>query len=150
MTYWKATLQKVIQGHNKSQFFLFSAFLLLSLLLPVTGVRAQQTAKDTLSKAFYDTLKVRTEKNQITRLLYDFIVVDQDVKIKMRDRMSSTVPFDPYSGYKIRSIRILRLDSFGTDVNDPFISNPTKFEKLLNSSYVKTRRFVLEIYLFFK
>jgi len=114
------------------------------------GVKAQQVARDTLSKAFYDTLKVRTEKNQITRLLYDFIVVDQDVKVKMRDRMSSTVPFDPYSGYKIRSIRILRLDSFGTDVNNPFVSNPTKYEKLLNSSYVKTRRFVLEKYLFFK
>jgi hypothetical protein len=123
----------------------------MSLLLFVPEAKAQkQTEKDTLSKAFYDTLKVRTEKNKITRLLYDFMVVDQDGKEKVRDRMSSTVPFDPFSGYRIRSVRILRLDSFGTDVDNPFTSNATKYEKMLNASYIKTRRFVLEKYLFFK
>lgn len=140
-----------MQRHNKCRFFLFQTFLFLSLWLFGPVVKAQeQTSKDTLSKAFFDTLKVRTESNRVTRLVYDFIVVDQDAKVKVRDRMSSTVTFDPYSGYKIRSIRILRLDSFGTDVDNPFTSNPTRYEKMLNASYIKTRRFVLEKYLFFK
>jgi hypothetical protein len=131
---------------------LFFPFLLLLCLLLITSESYSQntTPRDTLSKAFYDTLKARSEKNRITRLLYDFIIVTPDSSGKVRDRLSSTRPFDEYKGYKIRNTQIVRLNAFGTDINDPQNYTPTKGEKFLNASYIKTRRFVLQKYLLFK
>jgi|WetSurMetagenome_2_1015567.scaffolds.fasta_scaffold67607_2 hypothetical protein len=151
MMFWETTLRKVIKIHNRGSVFLFPALLILSLFLFNPVSKAQdQTVKDTISKAFYDTLRVRTEKNKITRLIYDFLVVNEDMKVKVRDRMSSTKPFDQYEGMIIRNIQIVRLNAFGTDVDDPLYDNPTNTEHLLNASYIKTRHFVLQKYLLFK
>lgn len=150
MTCWKTTDFKVSRPYNKRTF-------LFSLLLPAlcfftfnAELNAQIiTPTDTLSQSFYDSLRVRAQKNIFTRVLYDFLIVTPD-STSNKVRMSSTRPFDNYEGLTIRNIQILRLNAFGTDVDNPLTYNPSKGTKLLNSTYIKTRRFVLQKYLLFR
>lgn len=123
----------------------------LCLVLYCSELDAQiVTVGDTLTQSFYDTLKVRAEKNKFTRFLYDFLIVTPDSSTSTRDRLSSTRPFAKYDGFIIRNTQIIRLNAFGTDIEKPLVYNPSKGEKLLNASYIKTQRFVLQKYLLFK
>jgi hypothetical protein len=129
---------------------LFVSFLLLSLFFHGFIARAQEpVTPDTLSKAFYDSLKVRAEKRKLTSLLYDMIVVSPAPPGNARDKMTSTSTFEAYGGRIIRNREIIRLDAFGYDIEDPESMSPSGAEKFANSTYTKTRRFVLNHHLLF-
>lgn len=128
--------------------------LILLLLLfssPGTGLRAQGVSQvDTLSVAFYDSLKIRAEKRRITSLLYDMFIVSPAAKGSARENLKSTSAFDPYEGRIIRNIEIIRLNAFGTNIDNPTAKDPSKAEKILNSTYTKTKTFILNKYLLFR
>lgn len=108
------------------------------------------TLNDTLSRAFYDSLKVRAERRRITGLLYDMIIVKPSSPGSAREKMRNTSSFDPYAGRVIRFKEIIRLNAFGTDIDNPSENDPSRPEKILNSSYTKTKRLILNKYLLFK
>lgn len=122
----------------------------LLLFSPGSHLKAQEvTPNDTLSKAFYDSLKVRAEKRRITSLLYDMIIVRPVPPGSARENMKNTSAYDAYEGRVIRNMQIIRLNAFGTNIDNPEENDPSKVEKLLNSSYTKTKKFVLNKYLLF-
>jgi len=135
-----------------NKFILPGSFLILCLLLlfPGSHLKAQEvTPNDTLSKAFYDSLKVRAEKRRITSLLYDMIIVRPVPPGSARENMKNTSAYDAYEGRVIRNMQIIRLNAFGTNIDNPEENDPSKVEKLLNSSYTKTKNFILKKYLLF-
>ncbi len=129
---------------------LFFSLLLLFLFFPLFTAGAQESVTaDTLSKAFYDSLKVRAERRKLTSLLYDMIVVSPAPPGNARDKMTSTSSYEAYSGRIIRNREVIRLDAFGFNIEDPESRSPSRAEKLANSTYTKTRRFVLIQHLLF-
>lgn len=129
-----------------------SLFLLFLLFpSPGQGLRAQGVSQvDTLTVAFYDSLKIRAEKRRITRVLYDMIIVSPAAKGSARENLKSTSAFDPYEGRIIRNSEIIRLNAFGTNIDNPTAKDPSKAEKILNSTYTKTKTFILNKYLLFR
>lgn len=92
---------------------------------------------------------MRAEKNRLTRLLYDIIVVTPPAGASLKDNLGSTKPFLQYEGLVIRNREIMRLNAFGTNIDDPVFYDPTKIEKILNSTYTKSKNFVLGKYMLF-
>jgi hypothetical protein len=114
-------------------------------------MQAQEvTPDDTLSRAFYDSLRVRAERRRITSLLYDMIIVSPAPPGSAREELRNTSAFDPYEGSVIRKKEIIRLNAFGTNIDNPSEYDPSRPEKLLNSSYTKTKRLILNKYLLFR
>ncbi len=125
--------------------------LLLLFPLPGQGLRAQGVKPpDTLSVAFYDSLKIRAEKRKITSLLYDMIIVSPAAKGSARENLKSTSAFDAYEGMIIRNREIIRLNAFGANIDNPTGNDPSKAEKMLNTTYTKTKIFILNKYLLFR
>ncbi len=125
--------------------------LIPALLANVSPALAQDdTLRDTISRALYDTLKIKAEKRRITSLIYDMVFVNKPVAGNGRKKMSSTAPFEEYSGRVVRKREIIRLNAFGTNLDDPLVYKPTKTGRFLNSTYLKTRRFILNQYMLFR
>lgn len=78
------------------------------------------------------------------------IVVSPPPPGSARDKMTNTSDYEAFSGRVIRRREIIRLNAFGTDMYNPAEYDPTRTEKFLNSTYTKTRRFVLLQYLLFR
>lgn len=128
-------------------------FLIFTTVFLVTGLEINgqdSVSPDTLSKAFYDSLKVKAEKRKLTRLLYDMVVVTSPAPGSARKKMTNTADYEPYAGRVIRHLEIIRLNAFGSDIDNPAEYNPSKAEKFMNSTYTKTRRFVLSHHLLFR
>ena len=82
---------------NRTFKTLFFPFLTLFIILHGLPVAAQGTsAPDTLSRAFYDTLKVRAEKRRLTSLLYDMIIVTPAPSGHAREKLASTPAYKSY------------------------------------------------------
>jgi hypothetical protein len=129
------------------------SLILLLLLFSSSGpgLRAQGVSQvDTLSVDFYDSLKIRAEKRRITSLLYDMIIVSPAAKGSARENLKSTSAFDAYEGMIIRNHEIIRLNAFGTNIDNPTVKDLSKAEKTLNSTYTKTKTFILNKYLLFR
>jgi hypothetical protein len=124
--------------------------ILFNLFTGMTISAQEETKNDSISKAFYDSLRVKAEKRRITSLLYDMIVVTRAPRGTARENMASTSFYDEYEGKIIRNRKVIRLNAFGTDLDDPEDYKPSRTEKLLNSTYTKTKRFILNQYLLFK
>lgn len=62
-------------------------------------VTAQEGANpDTISRAFYDTIRVRSEKRKLTSLLYDMLFVSPPSAGNVREKMKSTSRYDEFEG----------------------------------------------------
>ncbi len=135
---------------NKSILTASFFILCLSILSPGSVLKAQEVPPaDTLSKAFYDSLRVRAEKKRITSMLYDMIIVGPVPRGSARENLRNTSAFDKYEGMVIRNVEVIRLNAFGTNIDNPAEDDPSKAEKLLNSTYTKTKKFILNRYLLF-
>ncbi len=139
------------QCANSTVKTVFCSILTLIFSLPAFNARAQDSSvPDSLSKAFYDSLKVKAERRRLTSLLYDMIIVAPPTQGPAREELKSTRTYEAYEGKTIRSIEIIRLDAFGQDINDPEDKSPSRAERLMNSTYTKTRKFVLSQHLVFR
>lgn len=126
-------------------------FLILFLsVFPLLKPCAQGVPQDTLSRAFYDSLKVKAERRRFTSLLYDMLIVSHAPPGSARENMTSTAPYDNYSGRIIRNRELVRLNAFGTAIDNPAEYDPSRTEKVMNSTYTKTKRFVLNQYILFR
>lgn len=103
-----------------------------------------------MSRAFYDSLKVRAERKKITGRLYDMLIVNPDRSGSARQRMTNTSALEPYQGMVIRKKEIIRLNAFGTNIDNPSENDPSRPEKFLNSTYTKTKKLILNKHLLFR
>ena len=128
-------------------------FFLIQFLFFSPGlvtVAQERPPDDTLSRAFYDSLKVRAERRKLTTLLYDMMIVSPGHGANTRANMTSTAPFEEYEGKVIRFREVIRLNAFGANIDNPGQVNPSRGERLLNTTYTKSKRFILNKYLLFR
>jgi len=92
---------------------------------------------------FFDSLKSRASKNIISKQLYDLIIVSRKTPDNKRITGTSDADFIEYSGKKIRSIEIQRLDVFGVNIKNPGLVNPKKIERIFNKTHVNTNEAII-------
>lgn len=125
---------------------LFSREVLLSM--PGSIIPTPVKLKDR-NIIFFDSLKVRASKNQLTKKLYNIMVVRGDTTIKKQFTGRSDEGYLAYEGKKIRKIVIQRLNVFGANINNPTSSNPTRIENLLNKTHFNTNEGIIRKNLLF-
>ena len=129
-------------------------YLILACLLQPAfffHLRGQEVEHaDTVTHAFYDSLRVRAEKRRLSGLIYDIVVVAPSTSENARDAFKNTRMFDEFEGKVIRNRTLIRLDAFGTNIDDPTVKSNSRADRLINSSYTKTREFVINKYLLFR
>jgi hypothetical protein len=125
---------------------LFTKELLLSI--PGSIVPTTVQIKDR-NIVFFDSLKIRASRNQLTKKLYSFIIVNPDTTFKKRFTGTSEAGYIDYAGRKIRKIIIQRLNVFGADIHNPTSGGPSRVENLLNKTHVNTNENIIRKNLLF-
>ncbi len=119
------------------------------LVLPSTMVPVTLPKKDR-NLVFFDSLKVKVSKNQLTRKLYDLVIVSPDTINKNRITGSSEENYVGYSGRKIRKIDIQRLNVFGVDISNPASPETRKIDNLMNRTHFNTNEKIIRKNLLFE
>jgi hypothetical protein len=143
------TLKKIspdIIAKIRDDISLFSERTLI--VVPSSTIPASNPITDK-NNVFFDTLKARASKNNLTRRLYSFIIVRPDTIYKKQFTGTSDASYIEYSGKKIRKIIIHRLNVFGADINNPSSNNPNKIENILNKTHFNTNENIIRKNLLF-
>jgi hypothetical protein len=98
---------------------------------------------------FFDSLKVKASKNNLTRRLYGFLVINRDTIFKKQFTGTSDANYFIYSGKKIRKITVKRLNVFGANIYNPGSGNPNKIENILNKTHFNTNENIIRKNLLF-
>lgn len=106
-------------------------------------------ARSTETKAFYDSLRVRSERSFWARYLYGWMIASPQ-SAKAQVEVNSEQSFKPFAGKRIGHIRIQQLDVFGPSIQDTSIVLDNWLAKVGNGIHVKTRDWVLRKNLLFK
>jgi hypothetical protein len=103
------------------------------------------------SKLFYDSIKVKSYKHQITRELYQIFF--KSVPIEVQDTSNFDVResvYLPYQGKQIRNIKILKVDVIEGSIYDTLIMAHSFWAKSANNLHINTRDHVIYNNLTFK
>jgi hypothetical protein len=125
---------------------LFTKELLISI--PGTIVPTTVQIKDR-NIVFFDSLKVRASRNQLTKRLYSFVIVNPDTTFKKQFTGTSEAGYVNYTGKRIRKIIIQRLNVFGGDIHNLTAGDPTRIENLLNKTHFNTSEIIIRNNLLF-
>jgi hypothetical protein len=98
---------------------------------------------------FFDSLKVKASKNQLTKKLYNIMTVNRDTVFKKQFTGTSDAGYSEYSGKKIRKIVIERLNVFGGNIDNPSTDSPKKIENILNKTHFNTNENIIRKNLLF-
>jgi len=99
---------------------------------------------------FYDSLKAKAERKNLTKMLYDLVVIPP-AKInpkKINERSQDN--FAEHRGKTIRHIYYKTLNAFGSNINNPDHSIDNEDKYFLNKTHIKTRKTIIENYLLFE
>jgi len=118
------------------------------LTIPSNIVPASVKIKDK-NLIFFDSLKARASKNQLTKRLYSFVIVNTDTTFKKQFTGSSDASYKSFTGKRIRKITIHRLKVFGSNINNPVADGPSKIENLLNKTHFNTNENIIRKNLIF-
>ncbi len=124
----------------------FSNDTLLVLPGSMKSVNATQKEKNLI---FYDSLRIRAQKNTLTKKLYDLVIVSPDTIDKKRITETSDVNYIAYSGKKIRKIEVQRLNVFGSNINNPASGDTKHIDNILNKTHVNTAENIIRKNLLF-
>jgi len=142
------TVKKIPPEVIKKISDLISVFSKQALLsMPSSIVPASVPADKNIS--FFDSLKIKASRNQLTKRLYSFVIVRRDTIYKKQFTGTSDANYIQYSGKKIRKIVIHRLNVFGADINNPASADPNKIENILNKTHVSTNESIIRKNLLF-
>lgn len=125
---------------------IFSQEMLLSIPPSIVPTPVQIKDKNLL---FFDSLKVKASRNQLTKRLYSFVVINTDTTIKKHFNGPSDAGYTSYSGKIIRKIIIQRLNVFGVNINNPSLNDSKKIEDLLNKTHINTNENIIRKNLLF-
>jgi hypothetical protein len=118
------------------------------MLMPSSIIPSRIQVKD-WNSLFFDSLKVKASKNQLTKKLYNFVIVHPDTTFKKQFTETSDIGYSMYSGKIIRRIIIQRLNVFGVEINNPLSDKTSKIENLLNKTHVNTNEKIIRKNLLF-
>jgi hypothetical protein len=102
------------------------------------------------TKAFYDSLYYKSNKEEISRGVYNLLISykPEEENLSASDPVASSQPFEKYKGKTIQNVRFLKVDILEGSVNDTTRIAGTGFGRLLNKTHIDTRDWVLRGYLF--
>jgi hypothetical protein len=104
-------------------------------------VKTDPEKKDSL---LYTKIKTKLYKNKLGRKVYDVFFKDvYNSNAKSQISKIEENPFIEYDSKIIRSIRVKRLNVFGTSVYDTLRTTKNSFEKLANSLHISTKENVI-------
>lgn len=121
------------------------------LYLPDSVINRLRNKRAGKSEAGYQNLKEKLSKRKLTKEIYDLLFKDPlkgSATVKASPVISDD--FQKYDGQIINSIKIKRLDPFGTRVTDTTRNATDWFSRAANNGHIKTREFVIKNNLFFK
>jgi hypothetical protein len=114
-----------------------------SLYKSSSSLISAKNSKSNKNIVFFDSLKSRASKNTISKQLYDLIIVSRKAIENPKITGTSDASYIEYSGMKIRTIELQRLDVFGVNIKNPGLANPKKIETLLNKTHVNTSEIII-------
>lgn len=97
----------------------------------------------------FDSLKIKAGRYVLTRKLYDLLIVSHKPSSPKDISEPSEAGYLKYSGMIIRKIQLQRLNVFGSDINDPLVSNPTRLDNFLNKTHLNTNEYIIRKNLLF-
>ncbi|MEE4215586.1 MAG: hypothetical protein V2I34_11005 [Bacteroidales bacterium] len=96
---------------------------------------------------FYDSLKAKAGRKNLTKLLYDLVVIPPARPGSQKINENNEDQYLDHSGKVIRNIYIKRLNAFGSSIINPESSLENESENFLNRTHIKTREYVIRNYL---
>jgi hypothetical protein len=107
---------------------------------------------DKKSEVFYDSLKTKAARNKFTNELYNIFITRKQTDIERLNikTIKAESEFTNYKGKTIRSIKIKRLEPFGTSVFDTSITAESWIEKSVNALHLITLENVVKSNLIIK
>ena len=108
--------------------------------------------KESFSKTekFYEKLEDGKNRSKFLNSIHPLIFQSASSNETDGQELSNELPHDEYDGRIIRSIKIKRLDVFGTSVHDTTLYTKTRVGKALNKSHVNTHTGIIRKYLLIK
>jgi hypothetical protein len=122
-----------VQIRDSISFFLNDTLI----RLPSSVIPAINSKKDK-NLLYYDSLKAKASRKPFTRKIYDLVVISPQPVENRKISSKSDENYLNYRGRKIKSISFIRLNVFGTNINNPATINLSKTNNLLNKTHVNT------------
>ena len=113
-----------------------------ALRLPSSIIPALNSKKDK-NLLYFDSLKQKASRKPFTKKIYDLVVISpQPVETKKISGSSE----ENYKGYRAglsKAFKIIRMDVFGTNINNPAAVNSTNTNNLLNNTHINTNERII-------
>jgi len=122
-----------IQIRDSISFFVNDTLLRLPSSLIPTSI-----SKKDKNLLFFDSLRLKASKKPLTKKIYDLVVISPQPINNKKITGSSDASYISYSGKKIKNIEVIRMDVFGTNINNPATDNPKNINNLLNKTHANT------------
>lgn len=118
----------------------FTNDTLLRLSTPIIQASNEKKDKNLL---YFDSIKLKSSKKSFTKKIYDLVVVSPPQVETKKIIVTSDENYIRYSGKTIRHIEIIRMDVFGTNINNPAAVSNKTFNNLLNNTHVNTNERII-------
>jgi len=134
----KDTILKVPPGtfiriRDSLSFFINDSLLQLpSSIIPALNARRDKNL------LYFDSLKQKASRKAFTKKIYDIVVISPPATETKKISVTSDESYLRYTGRRIRNIKIIRLDVFGTNIYNPAYVSSVKTNNLLNKTHVNT------------
>lgn len=107
----------------------------------------QDTGAYKRTLVFYDSLKAKAGRKNLTKLLYDLVVVPPARTGQKKMDGNNPDQYLDHRGKLIRNIYVKRLNAFGSSISNPELSLENESENFLNRTHIKTREYIIRNYL---
>jgi hypothetical protein len=114
-----------------------------ALRLPSSIIPALNSKKDK-NLLYFDSLKQKASRKPLTKKIYDLVVISPQPVETKKISNSSEESFKVYEGRTIKSIKFIRLDVFGTSINNPSSVSSTSINNLLNDTHKNTSEQIIK------
>jgi len=138
-TIFKVVPGTFVQIRDSISFFLNDTLL----ILPSSIIPATNSGKDN-NILYYDSLKQKASKKSLTKKLYDLVVISPQPLENKKISVSSDENYIRYAGKTIKSIQIIRMEVFGTNINNPAYVSSNKSNNLLNNTHINTNERIIK------
>ena len=102
------------------------------------------------ANSFYDSLRIRAARSNLTKRLYDIVIITPDNSKQDKIEVISDENYLGYSGLKIRNIEVKRLNVFGSNINDPAAASSNLTTNILNKTHINTTERIIRNNLLFE
>jgi hypothetical protein len=126
-----------------------SFFLNDTLLSVPSSIIPSANSKKDKNLVYYDSLRQKASRKPLTKKLYDLVVISPQPVETKKISGSSDENYLQYSGKTIKSIDIIRMDVFGTNINNPASVKANKTNNFLNNTHVNTNERIIRKNLLF-